>query len=67
MLINDKLVRKFKDTNGNIYKIFQKKNKHYYLIINEKNKNFGKIIEGSKNYIFSFLKDIHKTTNFINL
>ena len=67
MQINDKIIRKFKDTNGNNYEIRQKWNGHYYLIIREAGKIEGKIISGSKNKIFSKLQEIHKNTNFIEL
>ena len=67
MQINDKLIRKFKDLENNIYTIWQKSNDHYYLTIKENNKNYAKIINGSKYKIFSTLKEIHKNTIFIDL
>ena len=67
MEIKDKLIRKFKDTENNIYEIKQKYNKHYYLTIKEKNKNGAKIINGSKYKIFTILKEIHKNTKFIDI
>lgn len=67
MEINDKLIRKFKDLENNIYTIWQKNNNHYYLTIRENNKNGAKIINGSKYKIFSTLKEIHKNTSFIDL
>lgn len=67
MLVTDKVVRKFKDTNGNKYEIRKKTNGHYYFVIKENGKNNGKIINGSKNKIFHELQEIHKHTNFIDL
>lgn len=67
MIINDKIIRKFKDIKGNEYEIRQKANKHFYLIVKEKNKNFGKIIEGSKIYILNYLKEKHKNNKFIEI
>ena len=67
MEINDKIIKKFKDTENNIYIIWQKSNKHYYLTIKENNKNGAKIINGSKYKIFYTLKEIHKNTKFIDL
>jgi hypothetical protein len=62
----DKLIRKFKDTNNNEYKIIQKNNKNYYLVIYKNGAKNGTIITGSKYEIFSKLKEIHKGTKFIN-
>lgn len=67
MLVNDKIIRKFKDIQENKYEIRQKPNNHFYLIITEKDKNHGKIIEGSKKYIFDYLKEKHKNNKFIEI
>lgn len=66
-IITDKLIRKFKDTENNIYKIYQKTNKHYYLTIKKANENGAEIIEGSKNKVFYILNEIHKNTKFIDM
>lgn len=65
MLINDKIIRRFKDKNNNIYEIRKKANNHYYLVVFEKKEKGGKIIEGSKNFIFNYLKEKHKNNKFI--
>lgn len=67
MLINDKIIRKFKDIKGNEYEIRKKPNNHFYLIIKEKGKNYGKIIGGSKIYILNYLKEKHKNNKFIEI
>ena len=45
MEIKDKIIKKFKDSENNLYEIRQKNNGHFYLIIKENKNNFGKIIE----------------------
>lgn len=52
-----KLVREFKDNDGNEFRLYQLTNNHNELAIKEKNQNGQKIIDGSRNDI---LKEIHK-------
>lgn len=67
MLIQDKIILKFKDLNNNIYEIRQKTNRNYYLTIKKYGKKSAIIFNGSKQKIFNKLQEIHKNTKFINL